>query len=66
MFTGIVEEMGKLDGRLGSRFRFGADQVMDGLVLGASIAVNGCCLTVVNFGANWWEADVVNETVSRT
>jgi riboflavin synthase len=35
-------------------------------VIGESIAVCGCCLTVVAFGADWWEADVSDETISRT
>ncbi|HEV7536969.1 MAG TPA: riboflavin synthase, partial [Acidimicrobiia bacterium] len=40
-------------------------------VLGASIAVNGCCLTVieyqrVEFGDGWWAADAVEETLRRT
>ena len=34
--------------------------------MGASIAVNGCCLTVVAWGDDWWEADVSDETFRRT
>ncbi|CAN5679895.1 riboflavin synthase [soil metagenome] len=34
--------------------------------MGASIAVNGCCLTVVGWGDDWWEADVSHETFIRT
>jgi riboflavin synthase len=34
--------------------------------IGASIAVNGCCLTAVAFGDDWWDADVSDETFSRT
>lgn len=34
--------------------------------LGASIAVNGCCLTLVERGNGWWETDVSEETVART
>ena len=34
--------------------------------LGASIAVNGCCLTLIEKGADWWLADVSEETYSRT
>jgi riboflavin synthase len=42
--------------------------VLDDVDLGASIAVNGTCLTVVGWdaGAGWWEADVVEETYART
>ena len=34
--------------------------------VGDSIAVNGCCLTVVDVGPGWWAADVVDETLART
>jgi len=66
MFTGIVEELGRLSARTGSRFRFEADVVTADAVVGGSIAVNGCCLTVVDLGPGWWAADVVDETLSRT
>jgi len=39
---------------------------VDGLVPGASVAVNGCCLTAVARGDGWWEADVVDETLDRS
>jgi riboflavin synthase len=66
MFTGIVEESGRVVDRDGARLRIGASQVLDDVSIGASIAVNGCCLTVVAFGDDWWEADVSDETFSRT
>ena len=66
MFTGIVEESGRVVGRDGARLRIGASQVLDDVSIGASIAVNGCCLTVVAFGDDWWDADVSEETFSRT
>ena len=67
MFTGIVEELGKVSSREGSRLRIEARTVLEGSGLGASIAVNGCCLTVVaTDSASWWEADVSEETYSRT
>jgi riboflavin synthase len=34
--------------------------------VGDSIAVNGCCLTVVDLGPGWWAADAVDETLDRT
>ena len=40
--------------------------VLDDVRLGDSIAVNGCCLTVVAMGDDWWEADVSQETLDRT
>ncbi len=66
MFTGIVEELGRLRDRDGCRFTFEAESVLDGAEIGASIAVNGCCLTVVDLGPGWWAADVVAETLDRT
>ena len=67
MFTGIVEELGKVGSRNGSRLRINATTVLDGSDLGASIAVNGCCLTVVaTDGTSYWDADVSEETYSRT
>jgi riboflavin synthase len=47
MFTGIVEELGSFLGEAAGRFRIGARTVLEGVTLGDSIAVNGCCLTVV-------------------
>lgn len=66
MFTGIVEELGRLVALTDGRLRIGATQVLDGVALGDSIAVNGCCLTVVAHGDDWWEADLSDETLART
>ena len=67
MFTGIVEELGKVGSRNGSRLRINSTTVLEGSNLGASIAVNGCCLTVVaTDGSSYWDADVSEETYSRT
>ncbi len=66
MFTGIVEELGRRDSLRDGRLRIAATHVIDGVEIGESIAVNGCCLTVVAFGDDWWEADVSDETISRT
>lgn len=66
MFTGIVEELGTVRARDGARVRIGADIVLDGVAVGDSIAVNGCCLTVVAVGDGWWEADLSDETLART
>jgi riboflavin synthase len=70
MFTGIVEELGRVrritptEG--GARLEIEATTVLDDAGTGASIAVNGCCLTVVDQGAGWWAADAVIETLERT
>ena len=68
MFTGIVEELGTVRSRDGARLRIGARTVLDDVEMGASIAVNGTCLTVVGWDADdgGWEADVVDETYDRT
>jgi riboflavin synthase len=66
VFTGIVEELGRVESRRGSRLRIGARTVLEGSGMGASIAVNGCCLTLVGAGDDWWETDVSDETYSRT
>ncbi|MET0729435.1 MAG: riboflavin synthase [Acidimicrobiales bacterium] len=68
MFTGIVEELGTVVSREGPRLRIEATTVLDDVALGASIAVNGVCLTVIGWDAveRWWEADVVDETYARS
>lgn len=66
MFTGIVEELGSVRRRDGSRFEFAATTVVADAAIGDSIAVNGCCLTVVELGDGWWAGDAVDETLSRT
>jgi riboflavin synthase len=70
MFTGIVEELGRVRAVVphegGARLEIGAKAVLDDATVGASIAVNGCCLTVEELGPNWWAADAVIETLTRT
>lgn len=68
MFTGIVEELGSVVHRDGAKLRLRCQAVLDDVQMGASIAVNGCCLTVVDFDvdAGWWEADVTPESYDRT
>ena len=70
MFTGIIEELGQVRERFAAgaceRFVIAASTVLDDVALGASIAVNGTCLTVVEWGADWWAADAVPETLRRT
>ncbi len=70
MFTGIVEELGtvleRTDTATGTTFKFKASKVLEESIEGASIAVNGCCLTLTASGDGWWQADAVPETLSRT
>ncbi|MBX7471124.1 MULTISPECIES: riboflavin synthase [unclassified Streptomyces] len=70
MFTGIVEELGEVAAieTLGdaSRFRLRGPLVTEGAGHGDSIAVNGVCLTVVEFGDGEFTADVMDETLKRS
>ena len=70
MFTGIIEELGRvraIDRREGgARLEIAASTVLADARPGDSIAVNGCCLTVVARGDGWWAADAVIETLERT
>jgi riboflavin synthase len=66
MFTGIVEELGTIAAVSGDRVRIAARLVLTDAKTGDSIAVDGCCLTVVDRGDGWWEADVSAETRKRT
>ena len=66
MFTGLVEELGCV-ARMGhGRLRIEAQLVLEDAKVGDSIAVDGCCLTVVDLDLGAWEADVVQESLART
>ncbi len=70
MFTGIIEETGKLKSRMRGRESSGivveCQKVLEGTVVGDSIAVEGVCLTVIGLGKDYFEADVMNETFFRS
>ena len=66
MFTGLVEEMGRVVERDGARLVVSADRVLEDSDLGASVAVNGACLTVVERGPKRLRFDVGPETLTRT
>lgn len=70
MFSGIVEETGRvafLEERDASwRLRVSAGGVVEGTAPGDSIAVNGCCLTVVALGEDWIEFDLLAESLRLT
>lgn len=70
MFTGIVEEMGRvvriLPADEGVRIEIDGPLVSDGLQVGDSAAVNGVCLTVVARTPTGFVSDVVKETLDRT
>jgi riboflavin synthase len=66
MFTGIVEELGTVVAVAPDRVRLSAGTVLADAEVGDSIAVDGCCLTLVEMGEGWWDADVSAETLKRT
>ncbi|CTQ49764.1 riboflavin synthase [Jannaschia donghaensis] len=73
MFTGIVTDIGTiraLERRGDLRARIGTAYDPSGIDLGASIACDGCCLTVVDRGADdrggWFDVDVSGESLLKT
>ena len=66
MFTGIIEEVGRVTSVGAGNLVVAASQVIPGMAEGQSIAVNGVCLTVTRFEANSFSVDVMPETLSRT
>lgn len=73
MFTGIITDIGKiraLDHRGDLRVRIGTTYDPEGIDIGASIACDGCCLTVVDRGRDvdgaWFDVDVSAESLSKT
>lgn len=70
MFTGIVEEVGRVrflrGGSKDGVLRIAAKRVLGDVRLGDSIAVNGVCLTVTDFGGGSFTADVMPETLRRS
>lgn len=71
MFTGLIAGVGRLAAREtrggDARLTIGTGSLpFDGVQLGESIAVNGCCLTVVEFDADGFAVDASNETLALT
>ena len=70
MFTGIIEEVGRVlafdEGRDGRRLTIGASHVTRELKKGDSVAVSGVCLTAVEVSPDRFAADLAAETVART
>ena len=66
MFTGIVEEVGTVSVCQDYGLTVRADKVMADMRLGDSMAVNGTCLTVVEFGDDRFRVDLAPETLRRT
>ncbi|HIL31390.1 MAG TPA: riboflavin synthase [Dehalococcoidia bacterium] len=66
MFTGIVEELGVVAKISNNAMTVQASKVTEDLKLGDSIAVNGTCLTAVNFSRTDFSVDLSPETMRRT
>lgn len=70
MFTGIIEEVGTVaelkTGAAGGRVRIECAKVLPKLHVASSIAVNGCCLTVVEKDEKSFSCDLAPETLNRT
>jgi riboflavin synthase len=70
MFTGIVEELGRVASferhEAGARLSVACATVLEDTVLGSSVAVNGVCLTAVELTVDGFSADLAPETLERT
>ena len=72
MFTGIVTDVGEITaltpgGQAGDRkFVIRTKHDMAPIAMGASIACSGCCLTVIEKGADWFAVEVSRETLDKT
>ncbi|MBW2275519.1 MAG: riboflavin synthase [Deltaproteobacteria bacterium] len=70
MFTGIIETLGEVvsfeEGRESARIRVAAPEIIEGLKLGDSVAVNGACLTVAEIVGDELAFDAVRETLECT
>ena len=70
MFTGIIESLGKVlaveTREPGRRLAIQASNVAEGVAIGDSVAISGCCLTVVAVTGEQLEFDAGPETLSRT
>ena len=69
MFTGIVQGIRKIsfvsDFKGGRKLRIQLDNLSDNMEHGASVAVNGVCLTAVKIFQGWAEFDIIQETLIR-
>ena len=66
MFTGIIEEVGRLKSLDGGRIEISCEKILSDMKIGDSISTNGICLTVTDFAKNFFAADVMPETFRRT
>ncbi|HTY79634.1 MAG TPA: riboflavin synthase [Candidatus Bathyarchaeia archaeon] len=66
MFSGIVEEKGRVAARRGARLVVEAGVTREGTEMGSSVAVNGVCLTAVELGGSTVGFDLGPETIARS
>ena len=66
MFTGIVEEVGRVKTATAKRLTISAVKVLEGAALGDSMAINGACLTLSALDSGSLSVDVMPETLQRT
>ncbi|MDA8747360.1 riboflavin synthase [Litoreibacter sp.] len=69
MFTGIITDIGQitqLEQRGDLRARISCHYDTAGIDIGASIACDGCCLTVIELGDDWFDVEISAESVSKT
>ena len=66
MFTGIIEETGRLKSLNGGRIEITCAKILSDIKIGDSISTNGICLTVTDFTKDYFAADVMPETLRRT
>lgn len=66
MFTGIIEEIGRIKSINGSKLIVECSTVLDGTNIGDSIAINGCCQTVTSITPNSFTVNVSDETFNVT
>jgi len=66
MFTGIVEEIGKVKGLGRGRLSIEAKEVLEDTKPGDSLSINGACLTVISIGNHGFDVEIMPETVRRT
>ncbi len=66
MFTGIIEEVGRVKTVADTGMTLAAGKVLEGMELGASVSVNGVCLTVTGFDRNSFKVDIMPETLKRS
>jgi len=66
VFTGIIEEVGRVVSAQSGSLVIAASDILQRLALGGSISVNGVCLTITSFNTSSFSVDIMPETLQRT